>query len=100
MSKQYEQIRVKIAKHYNDKIKQLEKSVKDLEVKNDELNLQNQSLIAELQSKSEWIERLLEYCQLSEEELKQLIEAEQSKKAAYESMSTLFGGFNSVFSSY
>ena len=100
MSKQYEQIRVKIAKQYNDKINHLEKTVKDLEIKNDELQIQNQALIDELQSKADWIERLLEYCQLSEDELKQLIEAEQSKKATYESMSNLFGGFNSVFSSY
>lgn len=55
---------------------------------------------AELESKDEWIGRLLEYTEISKEELQELIESEKQRGKAELKIAALFDGFNRFAGDY
>lgn len=89
MSKEYEQIRVKISKQYKDKLN-------DLQYRNNQLIEQNESLLKEnieLKTKLKHIEEELDtiskLVNMSEEERLNYIETEKNKSNLYQTMSIL-----------
>lgn len=93
MSKTYEAARQKAAKEYKGRLEDARQEIRDLRDKNDRLLCENLELEAKVEQQAEWIERLLEFTELSPEEAKQLrrrvkVEAE---------LSDTFGGWASVF---
>lgn len=81
------------AKH-RKQIRELEHDVSNLRVavmqKDNELNL----LRNELEQKSDWIRRLLEYTELSEEDMRTIIDKEKNRAAVMK----MFGELSSVIS--
>lgn len=93
MSKQYEAARQKAAKEYKGRLKEARKEIRELRDKNDRLLCENLELEAKVGQQQEWIERLLEFTELSPEEAKQL-----RRKAKVEAeLSETLGGWASVF---
>lgn len=94
MSQKYEQIRVKVAKQYKDTIKSLE--IENKELKEKILILENElnELKSELSSKTEWIERMQEFCNMSDEDRKVFLENEKAKQEIQESLNILTHGIN------
>jgi len=83
-------------KHYEGKIIEFQKHVKNLENKNSDyyteirrLQKENNTLKQENQQQKEWIERLLQYTELSEKDIK--IACEKDKN-----LSQMFGLFNQL----
>lgn len=93
MSKQYEAARQKAAKEYKGRLEEARKEIRELRDKNDQLLCENLELEAKVGQQQEWIERLLEFTELSPEEAKQL-----RRKAKVEAeLSETLGGWASVF---
>lgn len=90
--KSYSQIRAEIAHKYNEQIRELKATNSELTGKIDSLSEENEKLKAELASKSEWIERMQEFCNMSDEDRKNYIEAEIAKKDAHQAMTILASG--------
>lgn len=74
---------------YRKKIKQLEYDISSLKValsqKDNELNIFRNELL----QKEDWIRRLLEYTELSEEEMKNLLDKEKTKAKVLEMIGEL-----------
>lgn len=93
MSKQYEAARQKAAKEYKGRLEEARKEIRELRDKNDRLRYENLELEEQVGQQQEWIERLLEFTELSPEEAKQL-----RRKAKVEAeLSETLGGWASVF---
>lgn len=93
MSKAYEAARQKAAKEYKVRLEEARQEIRELREKNDRLLQENLELEAKVEQLTDWIERLLEYTELSPEEAKQL-----RRKAKVEAeLSDTFGGWASVF---
>lgn len=75
----------------------MEHDVLDLRVavmqKDNELNL----LRNELEQKSDWIRRLLEYTELSEEDMKTIIDKEKNKAAVMKMFGELSGVISGIY---
>lgn len=82
---------------YRKEIRELEHDVLDLRVavmqKDNELNL----LRNELEQKSDWIRRLLEYTELSEEDMKTIIDKEKNKAAVMKMFGELSGVISGIY---
>lgn len=94
MSKEYEQIRVKIAKQYKDKLN-------DLKYRNNQLIEQNETLLkenSELKTKLKHIEEELDtiskLVNMSEEERLNYIETEKNKSNLYQTMNILMNSMS------
>lgn len=94
MSKEYEQIRVKISKQYKDKLN-------DLQYRNNQLIEQNESLLrenCELKAKLKHIEEELDaiskLVNMSEEERLNYIETEKNKSNLYQTMNILMNNMS------
>ena len=72
MSKAYEAARQKAAKEYKARLEEARQEIRELREKNDRLLQENLELEAKVEQLTDWIERLLEYTELSPEEAKQL----------------------------
>lgn len=68
-----EQYRQKIAKQYKDKIQQLESENIKLKKKHDELRDSNLALEEENRQLKEWVERMLEYTNMDNEQVNRTI---------------------------
>lgn len=55
---------------------------------------------AELTSKDEWIERLLEYTEISKEELQELVESEKQRNKTNLKIAAIFDGLNRFTGDY
>ena len=96
MSKQYEEIRRKIAKQYNEKINELERENKSLRESNVSLKKENERLEEDLSKKEEIITQLETYLDLSKEDLLVLIEREKVHKnmeSVFSDMSRIMRNF-------
>lgn len=92
MSKEYEAARQKAAKEYKGRLEEARQEIRELREKNDRLLQENLELEAKVEQLTDWIERLLEYTELSPEEAKQL-----RRKAKVEAeLSEALGGWASV----
>ena len=85
-------------KHFEGKKIELEKQIKALTARVSEQNKtiseqkgQIDALSSENQQLKEWIERLLEYTEISKEDLKKLIESEKEKAEVRERIFTTLG---------
>ena len=78
---------------YKKQIKELEEKVKSTEQNSQarisELIEQIDALEQKILEQNEWIERLLEYTETSKEEVINAINAEKSKKSAYDAISNM-----------
>ena len=92
MSKAYEAARQKAAKEYKARLEEARQEIRELREKNDRLLQENLELEAKVEQLTDWIERLLEYTELSPEEAKQL---RRNVKAERE-LSEALGGWASV----
>ena len=85
-------------KHFEGKKIELEKQIKVLTARVSEQNKtiseqkgQIDALSSENQQLKEWIERLLEYTEISKEDLKKIIESEKENSEVREKMSATLG---------
>lgn len=82
---------------YRKEIRSLEYDVSALRVavmqKDNELNL----LRNELEQKSDWIRRLLEYTELSEEDMRTIIDKEKNKAAVMKMFGELSGVISGIY---
>lgn len=90
--KTHEQIRSEIARKYNSEIRELKSENSELKSQNKALLEENENLKSELAAKSEWIERLQEFCNMSEEDRLNLLESETVKKDAFKALKILAVG--------
>lgn len=94
MSQNYEQMRSKIAKQYKDRINTLESENKELKKKvvalEDELN----SVKSELESKNDWIERMQDFCNMSDADRQKYLENEANKNEITQSLQILTSGLS------
>ena len=88
--KTHEQIRSEIAR--NSEIRELKSENSELKSQNKALLEENENLKSELTAKSEWIERLQEFCNMSEEDRLNLLESETVKKDAFKALKILAVG--------
>lgn len=79
MSKEYEKVRLKLKKEYDEKFKELDR-LKKIELDYNRLKLENDNLEQENEQLKDWVNRLLEYCNLSKEELELLKEKSRLTK--------------------
>lgn len=70
-NRDYERIRTELAKKYKAKIDDLQTQNKKLREENEKLKSQNVELESKVNEQTEWIERLLEYTELTPEEVKE-----------------------------
>lgn len=73
----YNSIREDIHRKYKKELNEKDFQLKQLKSQLSDLSDENESLKAQIREKDEWIERLLDYCNLSPEELHQNIEEEK-----------------------
>ena len=82
---------------YRKKIRELERDINDYQLalmqKDNELNV----LRSKLLQKEDWIERLLEYTELSEEDMKTLLDKEKTKAKVLGMLGELEGIMESVY---
>lgn len=74
---------------YKKKIHELEKTLSDTIKENDRLHSAIGDLNAQILEKDDWIQRLLEYTELSEEDMKKIIEKDKKVSEAVETLSTM-----------
>ena len=96
MSKEYEEIRKKIAKQYNEKINALEKEVKALREENASLKRQSEMLKKDLLNKEDYIFQLEKCVDLPKEDLLRIVESEKSR----EKIAELFHSMETAMSLY
>lgn len=100
-----EETRNKVAKEYHATIESLRKRIQKYEdgnkaMRTDYCNVlaENERLKAELQMKDEWIERLADYCNMSEEERNAELVRLNEKKKSDEALNNLLSLYGNVFS--
>ena len=92
-------MRLEIKKTYDEKIRSLEERCKNYDSLTKELKAEKDKVLElekELRQKEEWINHMLEYCNMTEEELsaeKLNLEAKVRVAESMDKMSTLFGIF-------
>jgi hypothetical protein len=84
MSKEYEQIREKVAKQYKEQIKDLTNKNKTLSNKNKSLIKEIESLKKEIELQEKLIQQLMEYKDLSKEDIDKLLVISESKQQTLE----------------
>lgn len=75
MGKEYEKARLKVKREYEDRLKRLailESECETLRKDNNCLRLENDTLSEENAQLKDWVERLLDYCNLSEKDIQAL----------------------------
>lgn len=92
MSKEYEKIRTELSKKYKNQIEQANKEIADLRSKNHSLQEENDLLNAQLREKNEWIERMQEFCNMTDEERDRYLRDEKDKNDVYQSLQILAAG--------
>lgn len=80
---------------YRKEINELKERLIDSYKETSALQRKVSELEAELQSKNEWIERLLEYTEISQEDIKVAVEKDKAVAQAL-SIFNMFGGINYV----
>ena len=76
---------------FRSKIRNLQYQIMDMDNKIKELNEVISDRENELRQQAEWIDRLLEYTEISKEDLQSLIESERDKAEIRERISTTLG---------
>lgn len=99
MSKEYEKIRTELSKKYKTRITELESENLLLRDSVSQLKVQNSELQNQLESMKEWVERMQDFCNMSEEDLKRSIENEKALEQAKSSLKVLAVGLgkSSIF---
>lgn len=77
----HEQIRQQVAKRYKDKIRTLEEDNRKFKQMYLEEKYKREELESELQMKNEWIERLLEFTDMTPEQVQRACKSRESVKA-------------------
>lgn len=92
MGKEYEKIRQEISKKYKMQIEELKADNKLMREENIILKEKLENVEHELSIKTEWIERMQEFCNMTDDDRKTLIESEKIKSEVYEKMNVLASG--------
>ena len=82
---------------YHVQIRELERQLKYEKLKNSNLLEDNEKKNQEIESLKEWINRLLEYTELSEDEMKKIIQKEKNSIAMNDMFTKFFGMYGRVF---
>lgn len=85
---------------YNKMIKELESQLKEKSKVITEQNEHIESLIEELDNLKDWVRRLLEYTELSEGDMRKLIDKEKQSAEIIDRMSCLTNMFSNVSGIY
>lgn len=100
-----ENIRNKVAKQFGERIKNLNATIKRKDEEIQELyDLYHKAatelseLKAKLDMQEEWIERMQDFCNMSEEDRKEFIEQQRAKYRLDKNMATIIDMYNHVFS--
>ena len=94
MSKEYERIRIEIAKKYNTENNQLKNSNKTLLSENIKIKQENEELKSIIEKLNMEITELKKLLNMSEEERKNYIETQESRKNAYEALNFISKLYN------
>ena len=76
---------------YRQQIKELEELCKKKDLEYFQQHLAYQELKGELREKQEWIDRLLEYTEMTEEDMKRIIKKEKDSAEVMERVNDFFG---------
>ena len=85
---------------YNKQIRELESQLKEKEKIIESQNKQIESTSTELYELRDWVERLLKYTELSEEEMQRIIDKDKNSAELIERMSNVSGVFSRILGVY
>lgn len=83
--------------NYRKKIRELERDVAEFQLAIMQKDNEIRILQNELEQKSDWIRRLLEYTELSEEDMREMINKEKNVSAVMKMFSDFGNAFSSVY---
>lgn len=99
MSREYEKIREQVRKKYAKELKEaavLKDKVEAIESENAKLLERNDVLEQENAQLKDWVERMQEYCNLSDEDM-QLLHDDLHKEALIQNAISLFSRFSDLY---
>ena len=102
MGREYEKIREQVRKKYAKELEAaaaLKDKVETIESENAKLRERNDILEQENAQLKEWVERMQEYCNLSDEDM-QLLHDELQTKSLVQNTLNLFSGFFGLIRNY
>lgn len=98
--KEYEKIRAEVSKRYKGEIEELKAQVNELRKENFDLKVQLSESEGKVVDYEEWIERMQEYCNFSEEEMQVLKEKLQTRSRIEDIMKGMSPLFSSLVRQY
>lgn len=82
---------------FRKKIRELEHEIKSLQLANMQKDTELSMVRNELLQKEDWVRRLLEYTELSEDDMRAIIDKEKSVATAMKMFGELGGIFSSIY---